>query len=79
MTEKQEMKLQHKADDYRRFAFILLALSGFLMVGIVLPNESTLVNAQAILLAGTGLLLVLSVIMHLISKKAMKVIHESDE
>jgi hypothetical protein len=79
MTEKQEMKLKHKVEDYRRFAFILLALSVFLMVGAVLPNESTLVNYQALLLASTGVLLVFSVMMHLVSKRTIKVMNQENK
>lgn len=79
MTEKQEMKLKNKVEDYRRFAFILLALSGFLMVGTVLPNESSQVNNQAFLLVATGVLLVISVMMHLISKRTIKVLNQENE
>ncbi len=79
MTEKQEMKLKHKVEDYRRFAFILLALSVFLMVGAVLPNESALVNYQELLLVGTGVLLVFSVMMHLVSKRTIKVLNQENE
>lgn len=79
MTEKQEMKLKQKVEDYRRFAFILLALSGFLMVGAVLPNESAQVNNQALLLVATGVLLVISVMMHLVSKRTIKVLHQESE
>ncbi|WP_280768570.1 YrhC family protein [Salipaludibacillus daqingensis] len=79
MTEKEELKLKNKVVDYRRFAFILLALSGFLMIGVVLPNQSAQVNSQLMLLIATGILLVLSVIMHLISKRTTKLLNQENE
>ncbi len=42
MTNKSNVAtniLKDKVTDYKRFAFILLALSVFLFIGLIVPNE----------------------------------------
>ncbi|MCR6110308.1 hypothetical protein HXA35_08200 [Bacillus sp. A301a_S52] len=77
MTESQIKQLKDKADDYRRFAFILIALSGFLMIGTVLPKETMI--SQSWLLAAVGGLLVLSVSLHGISVKTQQLLLKEED
>ncbi|PYZ94180.1 hypothetical protein CR194_01180 [Salipaludibacillus keqinensis] len=79
MTEQKETKLKHKIEDYRRFAFILLALSGFLLLGMVLPNETVQASDYTLLIVMTGVLVVAAVSLHASSIKTEKVLYQDDE
>ncbi|MCD8511129.1 MAG: YrhC family protein [Bacillus sp. (in: Bacteria)] len=55
MSDKQMKELQNKVIDLKRFAFILLALSGFLSIGLVIPG-AIIVEQQGMMI---GLLVTL--------------------
>ncbi len=77
MTDSQIKQLKDKVDDYRRFAFILIALSGFLMIGTVLPKQA--VMSQGWLLAAVGGLLVLSVSLHGVAVKTQQLLLKEED
>jgi hypothetical protein len=77
MSEEKVTKLQHKVEDYRRFAFILIALAGFLMIGTVIPSESVQI-AQEWLIVFVSILLAGAVLLHGVSLKTEKLILEDE-
>ena len=50
MEDKQSKELIEKIEDYKRFAFTLLSLSGFLFIGLIIPNGEGLAVEPTILL-----------------------------
>jgi hypothetical protein len=71
MTDKTNLTrvLEDKVADYKRFAFILLALSVFLFIGLIVPNEGVSQNQNIILIGLSISSLVFAFLFH---KKAMK-------
>lgn len=61
--------LEEKVADYKRFAFILLALSVFMFIGLIVPNEGISHNQSLILVGLSVCSLVFALFFH---KKAMK-------
>jgi hypothetical protein len=47
--------LQHKIIDYKRYAFILIAVSVFLYIGVLIPNEGK-TSLQMVTIMGTTVL-----------------------
>lgn len=62
--------LEEKVTDYKRFAFILLALSVFMFIGLIIPNEGVGSIQQIILIILSSNSIGFAVIFH---RKAMKV------
>lgn len=69
MEEKAVKILEEKITDYKRFAFILLALTGFLFVGLIVPTEGISSMQQLFLIAGSVCTILFAVLFH---RKAMK-------
>ncbi|OIJ22003.1 hypothetical protein BKP45_04820 [Anaerobacillus alkalidiazotrophicus] len=61
--------LKDKVTDYKRFAFILLALTTFMFVGLLVPNEGA-TQIQHILLIGLSICAILCAMFF--HRKAMK-------
>lgn len=61
--------LEDKIADYKRFAFILLALSVFLFIGLIVPNEGVSQNQHVALIGLSVFSLIFAAIFH---KRAMK-------
>ncbi|MDQ0254295.1 hypothetical protein J2S74_001670 [Evansella vedderi] len=78
MSEKQLTDLKHKVTDLKRFAFILLALSGFLCVGLVLPNEGVTVQQQGMLVGLVFILLIGAFGLHRIAMETQRKINEEE-
>ncbi|OLO38908.1 hypothetical protein BTR23_11140 [Alkalihalophilus pseudofirmus] len=58
-------ELKGKAEDYKRFGFILLSLSVFMCIGLIVPNEAPLSgNYAEYMMGGTVLSLVTAFIFH---------------
>ncbi|MFC4320872.1 YrhC family protein [Litchfieldia salsa] len=51
--------IQHKITDYKRYSFILIAVSVFLYIGVLIPNEGK-TNLQMIALMGTTVLFLIT-------------------
>ncbi|HHY21676.1 MAG TPA: hypothetical protein GX525_07305 [Bacilli bacterium] len=64
MEEKKLKDLQHKIEDYRRFAFTLLSLSSFLYIGLIIPNGEGLAVEPTILLTVIVVSLVVAMLFH---------------
>ncbi|RXI99967.1 hypothetical protein DS745_13935 [Anaerobacillus alkaliphilus] len=47
---KNTKVLSDKVTDYKRFAFILLALTVFMFIGLIVPNEGVTQNQTIILI-----------------------------
>jgi hypothetical protein len=71
MTDKTSVTkvLEDKIADYKRFAFILLALSVFLFIGLIVPNEGASQNSLFFLIGLSISSLAFSAMFH---KRAMK-------
>jgi hypothetical protein len=61
--------LKDKVTDYKRFAFILLALSVFLFIGLIVPTEGISQNHHTILISLSVFSIMFAFIFH---KRAMK-------
>lgn len=72
-------RLQEKAVDYTRFAFILLAVSVFLYVGILLPVEGKEPYQNDVLMAGTLFILAVAFIFVKRAIELKKIITESEK
>lgn len=72
MANKDDLvkTLEDKVVDYKRFAFILLALSVFMFIGLIIPNEGVGLIQQIILILLSSNSIAFAVIFH---RKAMKV------
>lgn len=62
--------MEDKIADYKRFAFILLALSVFMFIGLIIPNEGVGSIQQIILIILSSNAIAFAIIFH---RKAMKV------
>ncbi len=69
MSQKKIDVLKGKVTDYKRYAFVMLALSVFMFVGFLIPTETLAVENQPILMGMNVATLILAVIFH---RKAMK-------
>ncbi|QOY36274.1 YrhC family protein [Anaerobacillus isosaccharinicus] len=71
MADKTKLTnmLADKVTDYKRFAFILLALSVFLFIGLIVPNEGVSQYQQIALIGLSVCSLAFAALFH---KKAMK-------
>ncbi|MBU9713353.1 YrhC family protein [Evansella tamaricis] len=68
--------LKNKVIDLKRFAFILLALSGFLSVGLVLPNETITAEQQGMIVGLIGILLLSAFFIHRSAMTTQRIINE---
>lgn len=64
MEEKQLQDLQHKIEDYRRFAFTLLSLSSFLFIGLIIPRGEGVIVEPVILLTVIVVSLAIAMFFH---------------
>ncbi|HZG73404.1 MAG TPA: YrhC family protein [Chondromyces sp.] len=71
--------LQNKIDDFKHFAIILMAVSGFLYLGAVLPVEGKTSIGQQLLMGGTVLLLILGTLFFFFSSKYQKQLEDIEE
>lgn len=69
MVDENLKVLEDKVTDYKRFAFILLALNVFLFIGLIIPNDGITQIQQAFLIITSILSLISALFFH---KKAMK-------
>lgn len=77
MSEKKVKMLENKVNDYRRFAFITIALTAFLAIGAIVPNEAVQASGhQSGLLITIGVMLVLSIFFHKTSIKTRQILAE---
>lgn len=77
--KKQEKILRGKVEDYKRFAFVLLAVSGFLYFGAVIPTIEKTVFASVVLMVGTVILITSSTACLFYAKHCQKLLSELDE
>ncbi|WNF37649.1 YrhC family protein [Bacillaceae bacterium IKA-2] len=72
MANKDDLvkTLEDKVTDYKRFSFILLALSVFMFIGLIIPNEGVGSIQQITLIILSGNSIAFAMIFH---RKAMKV------
>ncbi|MDG5786487.1 YrhC family protein [Evansella sp. AB-P1] len=63
MDEKKIIDLKNKVIDLKRFAFILLALCGFLAIGLVLPDNIA-GEHQGMMIGLNALLLIAAIYFH---------------
>lgn len=72
MANKDDLAktLEDKVADYKRFSFILLALSVFMFIGLIIPNDGVGSIQQIILLILSSTSIAFAVIFH---RKAMKI------
>lgn len=76
MTEKKLHDMKNKVTDFKRFAFILLAISGFLTIGLALPTEFSAGEQQGLL---AGIIIVLLIAAYFFHRQAMNTQHEINE
>lgn len=51
MTDKKVQDLKLKMTDFKRFAYILLALSGFMAIGMMLPGNTAVSGQETLMIA----------------------------
>ncbi|RKL68603.1 hypothetical protein CR203_00680 [Salipaludibacillus neizhouensis] len=78
MSDTKLQMLKDKIDDYRRFAFITIALTAFLVLGTVLPNETVHTSHQSGLLITIGVMLVMAIFFHRTSIRAQRLLAEEE-
>ncbi|MBU9722560.1 MULTISPECIES: YrhC family protein [Bacillaceae] len=78
MNEKELMDLKDKVIDLKRFAFILIALSGFLSVGLILPTDSIATEYQGLVVGIIAVLLVGAVWFHRAAMRTQKIVNEEE-
>lgn len=67
--EDKVKQLTDKVNDYKRFSFILIALSVFMFIGLLIPSEEKMVSEVPLILMSL-LLLGLAFLCHRISIKS---------
>ncbi|MBM7097177.1 YrhC family protein [Bacillus sp. H-16] len=78
MSQQQVETLKAKVTDYRRYAFVMLALSIFMFVGILIPNEALAAEHQPILMGMNVVALLAAVVFHRIAMGTEKKLHEDE-
>ncbi|TYR82333.1 hypothetical protein FZC66_01670 [Priestia megaterium] len=56
-TTSKSKKIQREIEDYRRFIYVLLAVSTFLYIGVLIGNGEK-ANAQLLVMSGTSILFI---------------------
>ncbi|MGC4375880.1 YrhC family protein [Fictibacillus sp. Mic-4] len=69
MEAKTRQALKAKIADFRRFGFILLALSVILYLGLVIPFDGKEIGGSIVLGASSFVVLIFSIIMFLVERK----------
>jgi len=69
-------KLEAKVTDYKRFAFILLALSVFMFIGLIIPNEGVSSTQQVAMIILSISSIGFAVIFHNKAMKARELLSE---
>ncbi|RDI44072.1 YrhC family protein [Falsibacillus pallidus] len=69
----------NKMMDYKRFAFILMALSAFLYIGVVIPAAGKTLHKEYALMAGTLASTAFAAYFFFQSIKLRKILNESEE
>ncbi len=77
MHDKPKM-LQEKVVDYKRYAYILLALSVFLFLGLIVPNEAATLNQQKILIGLNICSLVFAAFFHKMAMKCQEQLYREE-
>ncbi|MFA9557139.1 YrhC family protein [Evansella sp. AB-rgal1] len=78
MDEKKIIDLKNKVIDLKRFSFILLALCGFLAIGLVLPDGAVAPEHQAIMVGLNFILLFAALFFHRSAMAAQRIINEEE-
>ncbi|UCZ54402.1 YrhC family protein [Bacillus shivajii] len=78
MTDKKIQDLKFKVADFKRFAYILLAISGFMALGMVLPGNEAVAGQEGLLMALVGGLLIGSFFFHRQAMNIQRLIHEEE-
>ncbi len=79
MDFEKAKQLQNKITDYSRFAFILLAVSVFLYIGVLLPNGDKTMIQMYTIMGTTVLFLGLSFTFFRIVNKYKKELNELEQ
>ncbi|RLQ98140.1 YrhC family protein [Falsibacillus albus] len=72
-------KIYEKMMDYKRFAFILLALSAFLYAGVVIPAAGKTMVKEYLLMGSTAAVIIFAGVFFFQSTKLKKILAESEE
>ncbi|MGO4887364.1 YrhC family protein [Anaerobacillus sp. MEB173] len=75
MNEDRVKQLTEKVNDYKRFSYILIALSVFLFLGLIIPAEGNMGN-DITLIGGSLLLLGFAFACHRIAMKSREQLEE---
>jgi NhaP-type Na+/H+ or K+/H+ antiporter len=79
MKNAKKRTIQQKMNDFKRFGFTLLALSVFMYLGVIIPTETVTPSKTITLMAGTVVLLGLSLIFFTKAIKYKKDMQSIDE
>ncbi|WP_051314664.1 YrhC family protein [Alteribacter aurantiacus] len=72
MSQQQVQSLKAKVTDYKRYAFVMLALSVFMFIGLLIPNEALAAEQQPILMGMNLAALLTAVVFHRIAMSTQK-------
>ncbi|WP_449537062.1 YrhC family protein [Ferdinandcohnia sp. Marseille-Q9671] len=76
MEQNKEMKsLRSKITDYTHFGYVLLALSVFLYIGVIIPEDRSPFQLYT-LMGSTAILLSLSLLFFILAMKSRKQLDE---
>ena len=76
MTEKNLNDLKNKVTDFKRFSFIILAITSFLAIGLVLPTDFSAGDQQGMVIGIIAALLIAAFYFH---RSAMNTQHKINE
>ncbi|MET3700017.1 YrhC-like protein [Bacillus oleivorans] len=77
---KNQMKiLKGKVEDYQRFAYVLLAVSGFLYFGAVIPTIEKTEFGHVLLMAGTIFFITAATACLFYARHCKRCLHEIEE
>ncbi|SDY49447.1 YrhC-like protein [Evansella caseinilytica] len=76
--EKKLADLKNKVADHKRFAFILLALSGFLSIGLVIPNDAIADGQHGKMVGLIVALLISAFFFHKSAMKTQRIVNEEE-
>lgn len=81
MTNKNDVTtiLKDKVTDYKRFAFILLALSVFMFIGLIIPNEGVSQIQAPVLIVLSITSIMFAVMFHKKAMKCQQQLHSEEE
>lgn len=77
--DPQQKALKDKVTDYKRFGFILVALSMFLFIGLLVPAQGLALHHPELFIAAVFLTLGLAAFFHRIAMKAEKQLQEDQQ